>query len=155
MRHRRKSNQPKLSHKISSHFSKRDFRCQCGNCKNTLKVSLGLIGGLELLREAAGGRVNIIQGYVCPDAADKSGTLKRNFHIMGLAADITINGKTAVEVFSLAEKIDEFKGIGLNITKNYVHIDTRKEEERDCWVIDQNQSIPLTEENRFKYLDQK
>ena len=36
------------------------------------------------------------------------------------------------------ETIKEFKGIGLNIPENHVHIDTRKKDERSIWIIDEN-----------------
>jgi uncharacterized protein YcbK (DUF882 family) len=142
---------PRHSQKVSEHFSKRDFVCRCAKCESSVKVSLGLVGGLEFLRSKAKGRINIIKGYECPEASEGV-KVKRNFHVLGIAADITIDKKLSTEVFRLAEEIPEFKGIGLNLDKDYVHVDTRKDPVRSVWVIQNGEQIFLTEENRARYL---
>ena len=91
------------SHKISEHFSKRDFTCKDSQ---RLKISLGLVGALELLRSKAKGRINVLKGYQSPESHEKTGSFKRNYHTKGLAADITIDNVSPSEVFSIAETID-------------------------------------------------
>lgn len=146
----------KKTNRLSEHFSKKDFICREGDCENSLKVSLGLIGGLELLRSRARARVNVVRGYLCPEAAEKYNKLRRNLHTSGIAADITIENKTLEEVFLLAETVPEFKGIGLNLSEKHVHVDTRKEAERVMWVIDKHeQYIELTDKNRHLYLPER
>ncbi|MFT5171725.1 MAG: hypothetical protein ACI9BD_001503 [Candidatus Marinamargulisbacteria bacterium] len=147
----RSRKKPTFTHKISQHFSKRDFSCQCGDCANAIKVSLGLVGGLELLREKVKKRVNVIKGFMCQTATEKSGSYKRNFHLMGLAADITVSGLEAKDVFQIAEDIPEFKGIGLNLKENFVHVDTRKIDDVQKWVVVNGERIELTPENRNTY----
>ena len=139
------------SHKLSDHFSKRDFQCKCGQCEDSIKTSLGLVGGLELLRSLSKNRVNIVKGYQCPDSAEGSGKFKRNHHCMGIAADITIDRLQPKDVFLLAEQVPEFKGIGLDLDKNHVHVDTRKETERTSWVIENSTETVLTPENRSHF----
>ncbi len=139
------------SQKLSEHFSRRDFICRCTKCEGAIKVSLGLIGGLEFLRSRAKSRINILKGYECPEAAERI-KIRRNFHVLGVAADITIDKKSIQEVFLLAEEIPEFKGIGLNLDKNYVHVDTRKDNNRVMWVIQNEQHIELNADNRDFYL---
>ncbi len=139
-------------HKISDHFSTRDISCLCGIGTDEYKCSLGLIGGLELLRSKLDTRINIVKGYVCQDCAEKNKAVKKNFHTMGLAVDIRADGKTPEEIFKVAEEIPEFKGIGLNIKEKYIHVDTRKVPDRLLWVETGTEKIDLTPENREKYL---
>ena len=152
MRRQRNQKAPKRSSKISDDFSKRDFVCHCGNCKDSVRISLGLVGGLELLRTMAKNRVNVVKGYVCPEEAEKSGRVQRNFHCLGVAADVTVDMKDIREVFLMAEQVPEFKGIGLDLTKKSVHVDTRKADQRVLWVVDSGVQVDLTDANRERYL---
>lgn len=140
-------------HRISEHFSERDFVCRCGQCEGDLRISLGLVGGLEMLRARAKSRVNIIKGYVCPESQENSGRIRRNFHAQGVAADITVDRVSLKDTFMLAETIEEFKGIGLNLKDKCVHVDTRKEVERKLWVEEGSQVLDLTPENREHYFE--
>lgn len=137
--------------RISDHFSTRDFMCKCNNCDGEIKISLGLIGGLELLRFNTKKRIEILKGYICPEIQASINKLQKNYHAMGLAADITIEGLTPQEVFKYAEEIPEFKGLGLNLTEKYVHIDVRKE--KKSWIVSCGETIELTPENRAQYLE--
>jgi uncharacterized protein YcbK (DUF882 family) len=145
----------KKSNKLSDHFSKKDFDCRCGKCKSSLRISLGLLGGLELLRSLAKQKVFIVKGYQCPDSAENQRKIKRNFHTTGVAADITIEKIDLKAAFLLAEEVPEFMGIGLDLEHQHVHVDTRKEKERALWIVTENgETIPITEENRAQYFDQ-
>jgi len=139
------------SHKISEHFSKRDFVCKCGQCNDAVRISLGLVGGLELLRMKAKNRINILKGYECPDSAEKARRVKRNFHVQGVAADITVDNVSLEEAFKMAEEIPEFNGIGLNLDHNCLHVDTRKDKKRSIWVVQRDITIDVTDENRAMY----
>jgi len=145
--------QKKKSVKLSEHFSSKDFMCKCDQCDGALKISMGLLGGLELLRSNSHARIEIIKGYVCPECEKINKKAKKNYHAIGLAADIKIDGQTPVQLFKLAEAIPEFKGLGLNLTEKHVHVDTRKEIERKTWVETQGEIIELTAANRAQYLD--
>ena len=138
----------KKNHKISDHFSKRDFVCKCGNCESSVKISLGLIGGLELLRSKTRNRINIVKGFVCQDAAEKSGQVKRNHHTLGIAAEITVDNMKPKDVFLLAEEVPEFMGIGLDLTHNVLHVDTRKGKDRTLWVIEEGRQLELDSQVR-------
>ena len=146
-RQRRHKKPPSL--KISSHFSKRDFYCK--ESRDSFKISLGLIGALEFLRAKVNKRITIVKGYESPESAEKSGKLSRNLHVTGVAADIAIEGMDIRELFIHAEEIDEFKGIGLNLEENYIHVDTRKTDERKLWIEEGKRMIDLDESNRQKY----
>jgi len=138
----------KKSHKISDHFSKKDFECKCGECKYSVRVSLGLVGGLELLRTLAQKRITIKRAFQCPKAAEKEVKFRRNLYATGLAADIVIADKAAEEAFLLAEKVPEFITIGLNLDENCIHVNTRKDPEKKRWVQKNQEEIILNDENR-------
>ena len=145
----RRNTPPKkhFTNKISDHFSKRDFTCKESK---KFKISLGLVGALEELRSMLKKRIEIIKGYECPEVAEKKGKLKKNYHTMGLAADIKIEGMSPTELYLAAEKIDAFHGLGLNLDDSYIHVDTRKTE-RLCWIEQNDTDIELTDENRSRY----
>lgn len=138
-------------YKISEHFSRRDFVCQCQKCHESIRLSLGLVGGLELLRSKAKNRINVLKAYECPESAESSSRTRRNLHILGIAADITIDKKDLKETFLLAEEIPEFNGIGLDFTGGHVHVDTRKDKKRVLWVVENGIQTDLTEANRKQY----
>ena len=140
----------KFTNKISDHFSKNDFACKESG---KFRISLGLVGVLEELRGVTQKRINIVKGYECPEVAEAKGQLKRNFHTQGLAADIQILNMSSVDVFKEAEKLAGVVGIGLNLKDDYVHIDTRKAE-RLLWVEENNEEIPITDDNRKQYLSE-
>ncbi|MFC1770847.1 D-Ala-D-Ala carboxypeptidase family metallohydrolase [Candidatus Margulisiibacteriota bacterium] len=141
------------ANKISEHFAKKDFICRCGDCDNSIRISLGLIGGLELLRSKVNSRIDIVKGYICPESAEKDGRLKKNYHTLGLAADIKCSGVSFKEFFLQAEETPEFIGIGINIDKKYLHVDTRKDKERKIWVFEGDEEVPITSSNREDYLE--
>lgn len=145
--HRSKTRPKKFTNKISDHFSKKDFACKESG---QFKISLGLVGILEELRSKIQKRIEIVKGFESLEVAEKRGKLKRNFHTMGLAADIRVDGMSPQELFTCVESIEGIAGIGLNVADNYVHIDTRKAE-RLCWVEEKNEEIELTPENKSTY----
>jgi len=144
--------QRRPSNKISTHFAKRDFVCRCGKCESAIRISLGLIGGLEMLRTLARNRVNIIRAYMCHDAAEKLGSTKRNYYTMGIAADVTVDNMDPKDVFRIAAEIPEFKGICLNLDEQFVHVDTRKAPEPILWVEHHHVAIPIDASNKAIYL---
>lgn len=147
-RHRKKKQHFTL--KVSDHFSKKDFYCKV-NPTSSFKLSLGLVGGLELLRTNIKQRIEIVKGYESPESAEGKGKVSRNLHVSGIAADIQVKDFDVKELFKAAQDIPEFKGVGLNITENYVHVDTRKQEETSLWVEQNDKIISLTEENMSQY----
>ncbi len=126
--------------------------CRCGKCENAIRVSMGLVGGLELLRAKAQNRITVVRGYMCSDAVEAERGLRRNYYAMGLAADITVENMDLRDVFRLAEEVPEFKGLGLNLDKGILHVDTRKEKSVVAWVEVRGQVIPLDESNRAAYI---
>ena len=151
-KYKQKKSPRRSSHRISDHFSKRDFECKSGLAQKEFKVSLGLVGALELLKSLTKKRIEIIKGYQCQKSCENENQIKRNFHALGLAADIKAQGLDIKTLLFFAEKIQEFKGIGINFEKDYLHVDTRKEKKRILWVEKNNKDIMITTENKETYL---
>lgn len=147
----REPKQVKKRNKISDHFSRKDFYCKSGldTNNNSFRISAGLIGALEMLRTAVNTRINIIKGFECTESAEKKGKVRRNYHVQGLAANITADDLSLETLFQAAESIPEIMGIGLNLDENYVHIRTNKSDTRDMWVIINKEEIEL-DEARYK-----
>ena len=112
---------------VSDHFMRKDFACRCGECKPLIKISLGLVGGLELLCETLSANLEIIKGYECADSAGKSKSFMKNYHTSGIAAEFICHDRNLKDVFKAAIDIPEFKGVGLDLTKSCIHVDTRKD----------------------------
>ena len=156
--HKRKNNQRNSKwnrHRISDHFMKRDFDSRekdCTTCTGSLRISLGLVGIIEALRAKLNQRVDILTGYYCSDCREKKYGIKRDHHHSGVAADSRVNNMSITELFLVAETFPEIKGLGINFDDNHVHIDTRKEDERQTWVEKDEEWILLTEENRDQFI---
>lgn len=114
---------------------------------------MGLVGGLERLRNIAGHkRITIIKGYINPDAEENQKAYRKNYHCKGLAAEIQIENVPLPDAFRLAEQVEEFKVIKANFDKDVLYIDTRKEDERKLIVIKNNEETILTSANRENFI---
>ncbi len=138
----------KKRQKLSDHFSRKDFHCKSDLAGKSFKISAGLVGALECLRSKADRRINIIKGYECPESAEKSGNLKRNYHVQGLAANISIDDMSLEEAYLLAEQLPEITGLSINYDEGHLHLRAKKEKERECWIEKNRQTIPITAENK-------
>jgi uncharacterized protein YcbK (DUF882 family) len=142
------------ANRISEHFMKRDFdsRKKDCECSSSLRISLGLVGVIEAMRASLNKRIDIVTGYYCPDCRSRQYGVKRDFHHNGIAADIRVEGLDVVDLFLHAETYPEIKGLGINFDDKHVHIDTRKEDNRETWVEKDGEWILMTEENRSDYI---
>lgn len=106
---------------LSKNFRAREFDCPCARCKTT-RIDEGLPAGLQKMRDILGAKI-LLNGYRCPEHnAEVPNAAKASKHMQGMAADITVEGKTPAEVAACAERVG-FKGIGLYDT--FVHVDNR------------------------------
>lgn len=138
--------------KISEHFNDKDFSCNCKYCQGSLKISLGLIGALELIRCHFNRRVNIIRAYRCPELNNELRGWNKSYHLEGKAADITVSGVPYEEVFKYIEiNVPEVKGLGLYPGEKFVHLDVRDADQKQLWVFEINKYIELTPEKRAQY----
>jgi len=113
---------------LSPHFNSSEFACHCG-C-GASDVSPKLINLLELIRSKAGDKpITILSGRRCKARNEAVGGAPDSQHLVGKAADITIQGMTPIDVWGLARGLHAhhlaFIG-GIGLYKNFVHIDVRE-----------------------------
>ncbi len=151
-RHQRNASAPKSSPKVSEHFEKSDFCCHCGECDNAIRISLSLVGGLEMVACQLDTQIHVIKAYMCLTSAEKAGDFKRNYHSLGLAAIFEVDGLSLGAVLSACEAVPEFKSIGLDLEHGQIYVDTRKEPDRLIWVRERTggPQAPLTPDLRAR-----
>ena len=106
---------------ITQHFKLSEFACPC--CKRVM-LHPALLKKLVKFREMIGKPVYITSGYRCLEYNQKVGGIKSSYHMLGLAADIQIEGVSALDLLEYAEIIN-FAGIGFYEKKNFLHLDVR------------------------------
>ena len=106
---------------IAPHFKLSEFACPC--CKRVM-LHPTLLEKLVKFREMVGRPIYITSGYRCAEYNQKVGGIKSSYHMLGLAADIQIEGVSALDLLEYAEMIN-FAGIGLYEKKNFLHLDVR------------------------------
>ena len=110
---------------LTEHFSRIEFKCQCGNCDFDT-VDVDTLALLEEVREWAMVAVVINSACRCDFWNHSIGGSKNSKHVQGRAVDIRIEGKTPDEIAEFVEKLmPDFGGIGVYPEKNFVHFDTR------------------------------
>jgi uncharacterized protein YcbK (DUF882 family) len=106
---------------IAKHFKLSEFACPC--CKRVMLHPM-LLNKLVEFREMIGKPIYITSGYRCSEYNQKVEGIKSSYHLLGLAADIKIEGLSALDLLEYAESIN-FTGIGLYEKKNFLHLDVR------------------------------
>jgi len=135
---------------ISFHFSSRDFACRCGEPEQRVRISLVLVGYLELIRNHFNKRVDIVKGYECRTSSENRGSFKKNWHAFGKAIIFKVQDVPAVEVFRYAETFAEIRGVGFDPKNDAVSIDVR-DREQARFVIEHDMQIALTPVLRQQY----
>jgi uncharacterized protein YcbK (DUF882 family) len=108
--------------KISPHFDRIEFSCECGCGYNTVDVEL--ITVLEDLRAHFGKSVIINSGARCLAHNMSIGGKPTSQHLIGRAADIVVKDVKAADVQAyLLFKYSDKYGIGQY--QGFTHIDTR------------------------------
>lgn len=130
-----------MSEPITPHFSIEEFRCHDGTeypQEWVVDRLTPLCAALEAIRDALGGHpIRILSGYRTPAHnealrdADGSGTgvAKNSQHVVGRAADITVDGLAPSDVHATILQLDEAGSIqigGLGLYRGWVHIDVRE-----------------------------
>lgn len=113
--------------KLAENFRAYEFDCSCSRCKQTL-IDTELVEILQKIRDHFGAKV-FVTGYRCPEHnAEVANAATKSKHMLGMAADIDVEGVAPAEVAKYAESIG-VPGIGLYEKKDcgsdFVHIDTR------------------------------
>ena len=123
---------------MTKNFKRQEFECKCG-CQMPLEVYENIIklsSQLQFLRDYTGRPIRINSAYRCPKHNAKvSGSSKKSQHMLGKAADITIQSLKPIEVFAIIEDLIDMGhmlqgGLGLYEEKGFVHYDIRKTKAR-------------------------
>ena len=88
-----------------------------------------LAGNLQSLRDYLGRPININSAYRCPKHNKKIGGVETSQHILGKAADITVQSLKPIEVYAIIEDLIDFGVMlqgGLGLYDTFVHTDIRK-----------------------------
>lgn len=105
---------------LSKHFSRREFRCNCGCGKDT--VDAALVAVLERVRAHFDRPVTISSGNRCRDYNRRCGGAEKSQHLLSKAADIKVSGVSPAEVY---EWLAETHPGGLGKYHTFTHIDVR------------------------------
>ena len=120
--------------KLERNFDSDEFRCKCKQCVDkkfppeVLKHLKILAKQLQMVRDAIGKPIVIYSGYRCQFHNTNVGGAKNSQHLLGIAADIHIDGKSPKEVHALVEQLmdkDIIMQGGLGLYDSFVHYDYR------------------------------
>ena len=120
---------------MTKNFKLKEFECKCG-CDMPLEVYENIIklaSQLQFLRDYTGRPITINSAYRCPEHNAKVGGSKTSQHLLGKAADITIQSLKPIEVFVLIEDLIDMGHMlqgGLGLYDTFVHYDIRKTKAR-------------------------
>jgi len=106
---------------IAPHFKLSEFACPC--CKRVMLHPM-LLNKLVEFRAIIKKPLYITSGYRCSEYNQKVGGIKCSYHLLGLAADIRVEGVSALDLLEYAEILN-FAGIGFYEKKNFLHLDVR------------------------------
>jgi uncharacterized protein YcbK (DUF882 family) len=122
---------------MTKNFKLKEFECKCG-CDMPLEVYENIIklsSQLQFLRDYTGRPITVNSAYRCPKHNKKVGGSKTSQHMLGKAADITIQSLKPAEVFMIIEDLIDMGhmlqgGLGLYEKKGFTHYDIRKTKAR-------------------------
>jgi uncharacterized protein YcbK (DUF882 family) len=120
---------------MTKNFKLKEFECKCG-CDMPLEVYENIIklaSQLQFLRDYTGRPITINSAYRCPEHNAKVGGSKTSQHLLGKAADITIQSLKPAEVYALIEQLIDMGHMlqgGLGLYDTFVHYDIRKTKAR-------------------------
>jgi uncharacterized protein YcbK (DUF882 family) len=125
----------RMDQKLSKNFTLPEFSSKDGaptpeNVIDNLRV---LAKNLQVLRDYVKKPIKINSGYRSPAYNKKIGGATKSQHMLGRAADITIQGMTAGQVADTIEQLiaaGKMQQGGLGRYPNFVHYDIRKSRAR-------------------------
>ena len=122
---------------MTKNFSLKEFNSK-DDSKMPSEVYLNiikLVGQLQFLRDYTGRAITVNSAYRSPEHNSKIGGSSSSQHLIGKAADITIEGLKPAEVYRLIDELIDMGlmlqgGLGLYEKKGFVHYDIRKTKAR-------------------------
>lgn len=120
---------------MTKNFKLKEFECNDGS-KMPLEVYENIIklaNQLQILRDYTGRAITINSAYRSPEHNQKVGGSKTSQHLLGKAADITIQSLKPAEVYRIIEDLIDLGHMlqgGLGLYDTFVHYDIRKTKAR-------------------------
>jgi zinc D-Ala-D-Ala carboxypeptidase len=110
-------------------FTPGEFRCKCGCSSDGQEVSAELLDAIQALRTICGFPFVITSGYRCRLHPAESAKQRVGAHGCGLAVDIAVRHKEAIELLRHALSSRIFTGIGISQkgTRRFIHLDIATE----------------------------
>ncbi|HUW43739.1 MAG TPA: D-Ala-D-Ala carboxypeptidase family metallohydrolase, partial [Bacillota bacterium] len=121
---------------LTSNFSLSEFASKDGSSipEKYLSNIQELARNLQILRNAIGNRAIVINsGYRSPRHNNSVGGAKGSQHLLGTAADITVEGMKPKDVKNLIEQLiaaGQMKQGGLGLYPTFIHYDIRGNKKR-------------------------
>lgn len=115
---------------LTKNFNIKEFNCKCGcempfeAIENTKELAIQL----QVLRDTLGEPVKVISGYRCEDYNKEVGGVKKSQHLLGKAADISVNGWETRAIKDILSDLIFSKHIlkgGIGLYRTFTHYDTR------------------------------
>ena len=119
--------------KLTEHFSKEEFDCQCGCGNGDIVISENLVFQLECVRIHYGKPMRINSGIRCLSHNRSIGSRDTSCHIKGLAVDISCtNMGTRLELVKRLLRDGEFKRMGIH--KDFIHVDVDYDKPKGIFI---------------------
>ncbi|KGE77663.1 D-Ala-D-Ala carboxypeptidase family metallohydrolase [Halomonas salina] len=109
--------------KLSTHFARSEFACNCGCGFDTVDLETLMV--LSEIREHFDAPVTVTSGCRCPDYNHRVGGATQSQHTLGRAADIQVQGVKPAEVQDWVEANFPYSSVGRYA--NFTHVDTRSD----------------------------
>lgn len=122
----------------SKHFSSAELSCKHGKneCSQLLVDSLEQLRAIISAATKVDTPVHVDDAFRCAicNAALKNAATHSQ-HMLGTAADVSVAGLSAVELFHFADQVGSFNsgGIGRADLQGYIHVDVRLTRARWCY----------------------
>jgi uncharacterized protein YcbK (DUF882 family) len=108
--------------KDTEHFKVSEFACHCGCGYNV--VTPELLALLEEIRALYGKPVKVLSGCRCPKRNAAVGGKTKSYHLLGMAADVSIEGIPPSVVANDCEAVVGTRG-GIGRYSQFTHVDVR------------------------------
>jgi zinc D-Ala-D-Ala carboxypeptidase len=124
----------------SEHFKSAELRCR--HCDRE-GVRRELLDVLESLRAKAG-PLEVNSAYRCPQHQVEARKTKPGFHSRGLAANLVPLAIPLRAFYDVVRAQPRIKGIGVDHTAGYIHVDVREVVDPVLWVYRNGRAVLTT-----------
>ena len=119
--------------KLTEHFTKEEFDCQCRCGNGDIVISEKLVYELECVRVHYGKPMRINSGIRCLSHNRNIGSRDTSSHVKGLAADIGCTDMgTRLELVKRLLRDGEFERMGIH--KDFIHVDVDYDKPKGIFI---------------------